>query len=255
MNNDWAEDALTHDDFLGGRLKLTQPRDGYRAGIDPVLLAASVPAKAGQTVFDIGCGVGAAMLCVAVRVPGVKVAGLEIQAQYAVLARRNAQAAGIEADIYTGALDSMPEALRQRQFDHVIANPPYFLRSTSVAAQDAGRERAMGEDTPLAQWVKAAAKRCAPKGTVTMIQRADRLPELLEAFSAHLGSVAVQPLIPRRGKPARLVLIRGRNGGRADFLIHDGWLLHEGEEHPGDRENYTNATGCILRKGATLPFR
>ncbi len=254
MSETWPEDALSRDAFLGGRLTLAQPKAGYRAGIDPVLLAASVPIRAGQSLLDLGCGAGAAMLCCAARVPGVQLSGLERQADYAGLARRNAQANGITAEVVTGDLVNMPEALRQRQFDHVIANPPYFDRSASVAARDSGREMALGEETALADWVKAAAKRAASKGCVTIIHRADRVPELLGAMAQYLGSLELLPLIPRRGKPARLALVRGRKGGRAEFLLHDGWLLHEGASHPGDRENYTKATACLLRNGAALPF-
>ena len=81
-----ADPELTHDGFLGGRLHLWQPRRGYRAGVDPVLLAASVPAQAGQSVLDLGCGAGAAMLCLGVRVPGLDLNGLEVQPDYAALA-------------------------------------------------------------------------------------------------------------------------------------------------------------------------
>ena len=254
MSDPWPAEALSQDAFLGGRLTLAQPKTGYRAGIDPVLLAASVPARSGQNLLDLGCGAGAAMLCCAARVPGVALTGLELQPSYAWLAEKNANANGINAEVHCGDLTQMPEALRQSQFDHVIANPPYFDRRASTAATDAGRETAMGEATPLSDWVHQAAKRTAPKGTVTMIQRADRLPELLAAFTRHLGSVELLPLIPRQGKPARLILIRGRKGGRADFRLHDGWLLHEGPHHDGDRENYTAATACILRDGTPLPF-
>ncbi|MFO7806744.1 MAG: methyltransferase, partial [Paracoccaceae bacterium] len=70
--------ALTQDAFLGGQLYLWQPRrGGYRAGVDPVLLAASVPAQAGETVLELGCGVGAAMLCLHARVKGLQLTGVE----------------------------------------------------------------------------------------------------------------------------------------------------------------------------------
>ena len=252
MSELWAEEDLSQDAFLGGQLTLTQPRRGYRAGIDPVLLAASVAAEPGQSLLDLGCGVGAAMLCAARRVPGLHVTGLERQAAYADLARRNGAANGIAAEVIAGDLAEMPAALRQRQFDHVIANPPYFDRQASTAAADPGREAALGEETPLAVWVAAAARRAAPKGSVTFIQRADRLPGLLSAMQGPLGSLVALPLIPRRGTPARLVLVRGRKGGRAGFRLADGWLLHEGARHDADRDSYTPETSGLLRDGHPL---
>ena len=260
MADDWSERALseerlTTDDFLGGRLRIRQPRDGYRAGVDPVLLAASVPARAGDSVLDLGCGVGVAGLCLASRVEGLTLAGLELQPDYAELARRNARANGIAMDVVTGDLTAMPERLRQRQFTHVLVNPPYFDRNTSTSALDAGRETALGEVTPLAAWVKAAARRTAPKGTVTFIHRIERMPDLLAELSHHVGSLEVLPLIPRRGRSARLILIRGRKGGRAPFCLHDGWVLHAGAAHGFDGENYTDATACVLRHGQYLPFQ
>ncbi|SHL38426.1 tRNA1(Val) A37 N6-methylase TrmN6 [Roseovarius marisflavi] len=245
---------LSHDAFLGGRLVIAQPKVGYRAGVDPVLLAASVPARAGERVLDLGCGGGVAGLCLAARVPGLRLAGLEVQPVYANLARRNAKANDIALDVVTGDLSNMPDALRQQQFDHVIANPPYFDRRQSTAARDAGRERAMGEDLSLGDWVSAAARRVAQKGCVTFIQRAERLPDLMAAAAMHLGSLEVLPLIPRRGRAARLVLLRGRKGGRAGFRLHDGWLLHEGPEHVQGGEKYTDLTDQVLRNAAALSF-
>ncbi|OWU85410.1 methyltransferase [Oceanicola sp. 22II-s10i] len=245
---------LTHDAFLGGRLRLWQPRRGYRAGVDPVFLAAATPARPGQSLLDLGCGTGAAALCAGTRVPGLILAGLERQPDYATLAARNAAENGIAMDVVTGDLTEMPAALRQRQFDHVIANPPYFDRSASLSAADTGREAALGEDTPLALWVQAAARRCAPGGTVTFIHRVERLPDLLTAFAAHLGSLELKPLIPRTGRESQLFLLRGRKGGRARFRLHHGLIVHRGAVHEGDRADYTETAGAILRSAAEFDF-
>lgn len=248
--------AASCDAFLGGRVYLWQPRrGGYRAGLDPVLLAAAVPAKTAQSVLDLGCGAGAAMLCLAARVPGLRLTGIERHPAYAALARSNAALNGTKAHVVEGDITRLPSEVRSEQFDHVTANPPYFNRARSDSAPDAGREAAMGEDTPLNLWIGVMAQRLRPGGHATMIHRAERLPDLLSAAeSTDLGSIEVLPLVPRRGQGARLVILQARKGGRADFRLHDGWVLHTGTEHTGDQENHTPATASVLRDGAALPL-
>lgn len=244
----------TDNAFLGGRLTLRQPRKGYRAGVDPVLLAASVPAQEGQEVLELGCGIGTALFCLAERVSGLRLAAIELQPNYADLARHNAQENGFEVEIFEGDLATLPEKLRQRQFDHVLANPPYFDREASTRSQNAGREVAMGEDTPLAVWVDVAARRLKPKGYATFVHRVERLPELLSDLSGKLGSIQVQPLQAREGRNAGLVLVRARKEGRADFQLHAPVVMHLGSRHGGDAESYTPKIRAVLRDGAALPF-
>ncbi|MDQ2093239.1 tRNA1(Val) (adenine(37)-N6)-methyltransferase [Rhodalgimonas zhirmunskyi] len=252
------EADLTRDDFLGGRITLAQPRRGYRAGIDPVLLAASVTARDGQAVLELGCGVGAAALCLAARVPGLSLTGLERDPSYAGLARRNAEANKLPLKVVEGDLANIPTDLRQRRFDLVLMNPPYYDRGRGSRAPNPMREVALGEETPLSAWIVAAARRLLPGGYLHVIQRADRLGALLAALDARaenrLGSVQVMPLLPRPGRDARLVLLRARKEGRAPLRLHAGILLHPEGEHPGDRENYTKSISSVLRDGAQLEF-
>lgn len=248
------EAAFSRDAFLGGRLQVWQPRRGYRAGVDPVLLAAAVDAQPGQAVLDLGCGVGVASLCLGARVGPLRLHGVEVQPEYAALARLNAQAAGLDFTVTTGDLAALPAELRMQRFDHVIANPPYFDRSNSVAAKDAGREVAMGEGLALTDWVAVAARRVVDGGYVTFINRAERLPDLLAAMLARLGSVVALPLTPRRGRDAQLVLLRGRKGGRAAFRLADPVLMHDGAVHQRDGEDYAPVIRAVLRDGAALPF-
>ncbi len=250
----FIDDELTRDAFLGSRLHLWQPRHGYRAGIDPVLLAATVPAQGGDTVLDLGCGAGAALLCLGARVRGLDLWGVELQPAYGDLARRNADANAIPACIVTADLNDLPPPLSQLQARHVIANPPYFDPARRTTASDGGRETGLAEGVPLADWVRVAARRTAPGGTVTMIQSAERLPDLAAAMCAHLGSVQLWPLAPRAGRDPRLILMRGRKAGRAPFRLHAPLILHDGERHRGDCENYVQLIRSVLRDGAKLPF-
>lgn len=148
---------------------------GYRAGTDPVLLAAAVRAEPGQSVLELGLGAGVASLCLGVRVPGLSLTGIEVQPDYARLARRNAAENHIPLEVIEADIAAPPPEVRQRSFDQVIANPPFFAAKGRSAAADAGRETARGECVPLAVWVAQALKRLRPGGALTMIQAASRL--------------------------------------------------------------------------------
>ncbi|MCU0803249.1 MAG: methyltransferase, partial [Rhodobacteraceae bacterium] len=173
----FADTDLSRDAFLCGRLHLWQPVRGYRAATDPVLLAACVDAKAGQRVLDLGCGAGAASLCLAARVPGLVQAGLELQPAYAGLARRNAADNGVALEVVEGDVAAMPAVLR-REFDHVIANPPYYPAG-GTPSPDVGRATALQVGTPITAWVEAGLRRLAPGGVLTLIISVDLLPMVL----------------------------------------------------------------------------
>lgn len=243
----------TCDAFLGGRLQIAQPARGFRAGVDAVLLAAACPAQAGESVLELGCGVGVASLCLGHRV-AVRLSGVEVQAEYAALARGNGPRNGIEFEVFEADLRALPAALRQRSFHHVIANPPYFDRKRGNAADDAGRDMALGGQTPLADWLAVAAKRLRPKGYLTMIQRMERLPEMLAELPAVMGSAQVLPIAARQGSAPHLVLLQARKEGRALFRMAAPFVMHEGLRHEKDGEDYTEKTRKILREGHHLPI-
>ncbi|MEX1152635.1 tRNA1(Val) (adenine(37)-N6)-methyltransferase, partial [Parvibaculum sp.] len=141
--------STTDDGFLGNRLKLLQPEKGYRAGLDAVLLAASVPAREGERALEAGAGVGVASLCLAARVPGLEVAGLELQPDLVRLAERNIERNGLsgrvsilEGDIGLSPRDLAALGLEPNSFHHVFANPPFHDPATSPAPPDAGKAQA-----------------------------------------------------------------------------------------------------------------
>lgn len=242
---------LTDDGFLGGRLRVLQPRRGYRAATDPVLLAAAVPAQPGQSVLELGCGVGVASLCLGFRVPDLRLAGLELQPAYAALARANALRNGIPLEVCEGDLAGMPTPLRT-SFDHVIANPPYYRPGSGTGAADAGRETAMREATPLAAWIEAGIRRLAPRGILTLILAADRLPATLTALDGRMGSTRLLPLAARPGRAAGRFIIQSKKGGKAPFTLLAPFILHDGEVHDGDRDSVSTPAALILRDAGAL---
>ena len=245
-------DALTDDAFLGGRLHLLQPRKGFRAGVDAVILAASCPAKGGDSVLELGCGVGTATLCLGTRVPDLDLTAVELLLDYADLARRNADRSGISVHVATADLRALPTAIRTRQFGHVIMNPPYFDRTKGTQAQDVGRDTALAGDTDLTDWIDIGLRRLAPKGSFTMIQHISRLPEVLSHISGRLGSAIVRPISGRRGNDPGLFVLQGKLSGKAPFLLRTPWIMHEGDAHDGDAESYTPMFQDVLRNGHAL---
>jgi tRNA1(Val) A37 N6-methylase TrmN6 len=249
-----VSEDVTYDDFLGGKVKAFQPRRGYRAGVDPVLLASFIAAKSGQSVLELGCGVGVASLCLAARVPGLTLTGVEVQAAYAALALQNASTNAAPFDVVNADLRALPADLRQKQFDPVIMNPPYFDRKASTASADAGRDTALGGDTPLADWLDIGTRRLAPKGYLSLIQRMERLPEVLAALEGRLGSLIVKPIAGREARAPELFLLQARQEGRAPFRMTPTLVMHAGATHQGDQESYTPLVNAILRSGADLPL-
>lgn len=245
-------DAETRDLFLGGRVVLWQPARGYRAGIDPVLLAASVTARPGERVLDLGCGAGAAVLCLGARVAGLDLYGVELQPDYAALARRNAAESGVALDLHEGDVARMPAALRALRFDHVMMNPPYFDRGRGTGARDEGREIALGGAADPGVWTEAATRRLAPGGRLWMVQRMARLPDVLGAIDARLGAVTVQPLAARAGRAADLFLLRARKGDRSPFRLLAPLVLHAQESHVQGAPDFRPAVAAVLRAGAPL---
>ena len=218
-----------------------------------MLLAAAVPAAAGQAVLELGCGAGVASLCLGHRVAGLRLVGLELQPAYAALARRNAAANGQAFEVHEGDLAAMPAELRAQEFDHVIANPPYFGAGSGTPARDPGRETAQREATPLRVWIETGLRRLRPGGWITLIQSAERLPEMLVAIAPRAGSVTVLPITPRATRPAGRVILPARKGGRGRFRLLAPFVLHGGAAHLRDGDDYAPAARAVLREGAALP--
>ena len=241
------KDDVTEDRLLGGRIIVRQPRAGFRVAIDTVLLAAAVPAEDGQTVFEPGAGIGAAALCLAQRVPGCRVVGLEVQADLVRLAAENVRLNAMERriDVMVGEIAHPPPRLVPGAYDHVMMNPP-FLEAARAQPPDAAAlagARIEG-DAGLASWIGLALAMLRRKGTVTLIHRADRLADVLAALGGGAGEIVVFPLWPRHGEgPAKRVLVRARRGVASPLRLARGMVLHAADGA------FTPLADAVLRGG------
>jgi tRNA1(Val) A37 N6-methylase TrmN6 len=246
--------VLSIDTVLGGRVKLQQPRAGYRAAIDPILLAAAVPAKAGESILDVGCGVGTAGLCVAKRmelngVGDFEIIGVDAQPLLINLANDNVtiNLYGDKVRFTLGDIaHDLPDAGAER-FDHVLTNPPYLPADAADASPDPIKAAANIETTVnLERWLQFCLKVLKPKGYLTMIHRADRIDEILFHLSGKTGDIVICPLWPKAGESAKRIIVQARKGSKTGSTLLPGLILHRADG------SYTAEADEILQKAAPL---
>ena len=240
--------------LLGGRVLYRQFRDGYRTGIEPVLLAAAVPARSGERVLEAGCGAGAALACLGVRhaLAGgcVHGTGIERDQATAALARRNLDANGLHAwpvlAVAVQVACGDPGPLAGRQFDHAMANPPWH-RATASASPSPRRDLARRAPADmLPDWIGALARVLRVGGTLTLILPAARHADAGAVLLGHgFGAVRLLPLWPTAGRAARIVIVQATRGGRSDAVLLPGLVLHQ-------PDGFTETAEAVLRHGQPL---
>jgi tRNA1(Val) A37 N6-methylase TrmN6 len=250
------EEPHTDDAVLGGRLRLTQKKTGHRVGHDAILLAGATAAKPGDRVADLGSGVGAAGLALAVRLGDVHVTIIERDAELAEIAAENIVRNGFSDRVRAVVLDVTAPSdvfaaagLAPGSFDCVLMNPPFNSPARQNVSPDQHKRAAhAAPDSDLAEWVSAASWLLHSAGTLTMIWRADGLAQVLAALGANFGGIAVMPVHGRAGAPAIRVLVRAGKGSRTPLTLLPGLDLNDASGRP------TAAAEDVLRHGQALAF-
>lgn len=241
--------ATTHDQLCEGELSLEQPKEGYRFGTDAMLLAASVRAKPGQHILELGAGVGGALLTAAMRTEKVRFTGIEREPDYFTLLEKNiatnklvSRVTAIQGDVTDKNL-----AKNLGTFHHVIANPPFYKLQEKHTPKPLRKAARQEEPDGLEQWLKAANRFLKPKGTVTIIHSADRADEIIQGLKKFCGAVTLFPFWPTAGQPAKRVIIQGTKGSKAPLILMPGLVLHK----DGDKY-YTEKADAVIKHGQSL---
>ena len=217
----------TPDAFLGGKIRLFQLEDGYRAGMDAAVLVAALGLKPGQRAMEFGCGAGAALLGAAALFEDVELVGVELDPRAAGLAQENVTLNGVEGRVRVAEGDALVYR-DERELDAVFFNPPFFDDPSALRAPKAGKSPAWMSDAGLAAWIDAGLRRLRSGGVLTVIQRADRLDDILVALKSRAGAVNVLPIHARADEPAKRVLVQATKTAKAPLQIRPPLILHEG---------------------------
>lgn len=235
--------AFTDDRLLDGRVHIRQPADGYRVAVDPVLLAAAVPAKPGQHVLDAGCGTGAAMFCLAARIPGLDITGVELQPRFADYARAGLALNSLEgsARVITGDLADVAHGA----YDIVMTNPPFAESGTPPPSASLALAHMEGE-LDLAAWLRHCLAALKPKGRLVIVHRADRLSDILGFLHRRTGDIRILPIHSKAGQPARRVVVDAGKDRRTPDALMPGFILHQ------EDGSFTPAADAVLRGAQAL---
>ncbi len=237
----------THGTLLGGRVTHEQPLEGHRTGLEPVLLAAAIPAKPGERVLEGGTGSGAGLLCLASRVASLRGVGVERDVGMAELARRNMAANAFGAAIEIVATDLL-EFRAESLCDHAFANPPWHTSSGTRSRISLKENAKRAEPAGVPRWISALAGNLRHGGTLTVVLPATRLPECLDAVvAARCGGTRIFPLWPRTGRDAKLIIVQAIRDARSPCRLLPGLMLH-GEGDGG----FTPEATEILRDGIAI---
>ncbi len=244
----------TKNRFLGDKLDILQFSEGFRGTTDTVLLAASVEASSGDKVLELGCGVGVALCCLLSRLTGLEAYGIEIDSKAAQLCKENLKINKMNATIINSDLSNEPIIINKMSFDHIFMNPPFYKEGMVKKISNKSISRAKIEVLKLDSWIRLASKRCRPKGKITIIQRSDRLPEILSLLKDSFGSIRVLPLCSFKNDPTKTVIVQATKGSKGTFKLYSQKNIHK-RTGKGMATVYEDEFRGILWEGKPLNFK
>ena len=247
------EIQTTEDLFLGGKLAICQLKEGYRAGNDPVLLAASLALKQYQTLLDLGCGVGTAFLCALAREKSLEVTGVELQKPLSDLAKSNCKKNRLSAEIINSDINEMWKVIGDRTFDHVIFNPPFMDSNKGTVSLN--REKSLSNfssEEELENWLKVGMKRLKPKGTISLILRAESLGIVLKTLEEKVGSINILPIASFEEEPCSRIIVSGKLGSKGNLSLLSPLVMHMKSQGEGKRFVFTKLVRGILYEGKAI---
>lgn len=238
------------DSFLGGNLLIEQPMNGYRAGMDAVLLASAAASRSKSNICELGCGVGVALLgAISLSVGQIQNAlGIEIDLEAANLFSQNISRNLMEGRVKMANLDGLRlNSEFSDKFDLVISNPPFFDDESSIRGPNASRKTAYIIGAPLEKWIVAMLRLAKPKGQILLIHRADRINDILAALKNRAGDIRIFPIRPNSSTAASRIIVCATKASRAPSQIFAGLDIH-----PIDKTNRFTDTAEAVFEGKNL---
>lgn len=238
----------TKDKFLGGKIVIYQPLNGFRTSIDSIFLSSAVNLKKGNSVLELGCGVGTILCCLKNREKNISICGVEVQKKYAQFARVNLKENNFDGEIYNSNIKNLPYKISKKGFDHVIFNPPYL--KSDILLNHTFHEKKVSikeSEVLLRDWIEIALKRCANGGDINFIHRTERISEILHLIGNKAGKIKIFPIYSKKNKNSNRIIVTARKGSRTDLEIMPPLFVHKSKT-----SKYSNSAKKILYEGKII---
>lgn len=243
----------TIDEFLGGKFKLKQPKKGFKAGTDSILLAASIQLKKEDSLVELGCGSGAVLLSLNHRFSNNFMSGIEFDNTSYYYASKNLEKIGNIVKILKEDIREIPKNTSykslQQKFNQVTMNPPFFQNSNKKQ-QSISRTNArsfFNQSHDLALWFKTGNFLLRDHGILTLIYPCSLLAHLIKiAETAHFGGFKIFPIWSKSGEDAKRIIVQMQKNSNKPTSLKAGLTLYNSDN------THTPEATRILRDGGQL---
>jgi len=241
----------TKDKFLGGKIKILQPKNGFRTSLDSIFLAASINLKKNNSILELGCGVGTILCCLMKREKNIEVYGVEIQKSISEIAKKNLKENNFNGRILNSDIKKLPKEISNRCFDQIIFNPPYLCNNVFFDTKNYSKQISIKENhITLKDWIEIALKRCVDGGEISFIHRTERLGEILEAFSSKAGYIRILPIFSKKNKNSGRIIIKAKKGSKSNLIILPPLIVHKFKKK--NNNEFTKKVKKILFNGEII---
>ncbi len=214
-----VKDGETLDDLQLKDICIIQKREGFRFGIDAVLLANFANVKKKHKVMDLCTGTGIVPFIIKGKKEPEKIVGLEIQNKFVEMANRSIKINGFNdtMEFLHGDLKDKELLKSIGRFDVVTVNPPYKLEKSGIVNPNDKYAIARHEVMcNLDNVIEACRIVLKDNGRLYMVHRPERLADIFCIMRKYkIEPKRVQMVHPNTKKPANILLVEGQRDGGA----------------------------------------
>ena len=229
----------TKDYLLDGKIIYFQPKDGYRSGIEPIILASQAKAS-DLNILDLGAGCGPISLILAYRFPNSNIIGIEKNNIHYNLALKNKKENNVinlkyfnkDVGQFHGQFDNF--------FDLILTNPPFFFENAVIKSSIPSiRDAKYITKKKLDLWFQSLFTYLSPNGKAYIINRYDNLEYMRSFFSKLLCKLTITPLLSFEGSKPKNVLISIKKNEKYVEKIENDFIIHtNSSEYSKDIKNW-----------------